>query len=257
MNYIESDMSENGVATVTINRPSKKNALNKALIEELVSTLQVHDQNEKVRVHVVTGSQGNFAAGADINELMDETAQALQLEKNEALDRRAIASLKKPIVAAVEGAAFGGGCEIALMCDIIVCSTTATFCLPEINVGTLPGAGGTQRLCQIAGKYKAMELCLTGRKFGAEEAMDLGIVSTIADAGHALEVATELAALIASKSTYAAQLVKKSVNFAHLSSIAAGLEYEEALFYQSLGSDSLREGTSAFIERRSPNFSNL
>lgn len=243
----------NGVGTLTFNRPKALNALNRLMMEEVYSTIKAWEKNAEVRAIVITGSSKAFAAGADIKEMVDvEHLDALS--ENFLNDWNCIAECSKPTVAAVSGYALGGGCEVAMMCDIILASETAQFGQPEIRIGTLPGLGGTQRLTRLIGKSKAMDLCLTGRLMGVEEAERSGLVARQVDSERLLDEAQKIAEDIASYSATAVQLARESVQAAWESSLQQGLLLERRYFYSLFGSTDQLEGMRAFSEKRDPDF---
>lgn len=243
----------NGVGTLTFNRPKALNALNRLMMEEVYSTIKAWEKNAEVRAIVITGSSKAFAAGADIKEMVDvEHLDALS--ENFLNDWNCIAECSKPTVAAVSGYALGGGCEVAMMCDIILASETAQFGQPEIRIGTLPGLGGTQRLTRLIGKSKAMDLCLTGRLMEVEEAERSGLVARQVDSERLLDEAQKVAEDIASYSATAVQLARESVQAAWESSLQQGLLLERRYFYSLFGSTDQLEGMRAFSEKRDPDF---
>jgi enoyl-CoA hydratase/carnithine racemase len=240
------------IALVRLNRPEALNALSDGLLARLGAELQTLDRDPAVRVIVLAGNGRAFAAGADINELAVATSSAWVLEDP---FRRweAIRRIQTPIVAAVHGFALGGGCELALTCDLVIASRDARFGQPEINIGLIPGAGGTQRLTRATGKAVAMDVCLTGRFLTAEEALACGIVSRIVD-GDVVEEALAVAAKIAQRSPVAVRLAKRAVLAAFETSLEAGLEVERIAFLAALASEDAKEGTLAFLEKRTPQF---
>lgn len=237
------------IGIATLNRPTVLNALNHELMTELVAALAEFDADESVRAIVITGSERAFAAGADIKEMCDETTVSMMLKDRLATWDK-IKEIKKPIIAAVSGFALGGGCELSMMCDIIIASETAQFGQPEINIGVIPGAGGTQRLTHVLGKYKAMELVLTGRPFTAKEAHELGLVNKVVPVELYLEEAKNLAKEIAAKSPIAVRLAKESVLKAFDGTLAEGLNFERKNFYMLFSSEDQKEGMKAFLEKR-------
>jgi len=242
------------VALVELNRPKELNALNRQLMEELRDSLLQLDRNDKVRVVILTGNEQAFAAGADIKQMADKTAvEMLVTDQFSAWDQ--IRKIKKPIIAAVSGFALGGGCELAMACDIIIASETAKFGQPEIKLGTIPGAGGTQRLTRAIGKSKAMELILTGRFLSAEEAHFYGLVSKVVPVEMYLLEALTLAGEIAALSPVAVQLAKEAVNRSFETQLDEGLAFERKNFYLTFASADQKEGMKAFIEKRKPSYS--
>jgi enoyl-CoA hydratase len=242
-------IKEPGYALIQFNRPEVLNAINMKLMEELVSTLEELDKDSDVRCIVITGSEKAFAAGADIKEMADASAiEMLQRDQFARWDR--IRKIKKPIIAAVSGFALGGGCELAMTCDIIIASESAKFGQPEINLGVIPGAGGTQRLTRAVGKYKAMEMVLTGSMITAEEAKQWGLVVKVVPNEYLLEEAKNLATMIASKPPVAVRLGKEAIMKSFDTTIEGGLEFERKNFYMLFASDDQKEGMKAFMEKR-------
>jgi enoyl-CoA hydratase len=239
------------IATVRFNRPKVLNALNPALIGELVAALQALDRDEEVRAMVLTGNERAFAAGADIGEMVDSSVVD-QLHRDQFATWDKIRKIKKPLIAAVSGWALGGGNETAMMCDLIVASETARFGQPEINIGVMPGAGGTQRLAQALGKVRAMEVVLTGRPITAEEALRAGLINRIAPVETYLEEAQALAREIAAKPPVAVQLAKQAVNAVFDAYLDHGLMTERRNFYLLFATADRREGMQAFLEKRKP-----
>lgn len=253
MNYNTLLVTKNdaGFATVRINRPEVLNALNREVMDELVSALETLDGDDAVKCIIITGNEKAFAAGADIKEMADATAvDMLVRDQLSKWDR--IRKIKKPLIAAVSGFALGGGCELTMLCDIIIASETATFGQPEINIGVMPGAGGTQRLTRAVGKYRAMEMVLTGTFIKAEEAKQAGLVNKIVPVEMLMTEAEETAALIASKPPVALKMAKESVLKAFDTTIETGLEFERKNFYLLFSTEDQREGMKAFVEKRKP-----
>jgi enoyl-CoA hydratase len=239
------------VATVQLNRPKVLNALNIELMTELVDCLEALDLDAGVRAIVLTGSERAFAAGADIKEMADATAvEMLTRDQFARWDR--IRKIKKPIIAAVSGFALGGGCELMMHCDIIIASETARIGQPEILIGVMPGAGGTQRLTRAVGKGLAMEMILTGRQINADEALSAGLVNKVVPPEFYLEEAQKLAHEIADKPPVAVRLAKEAILKSFDTTIEMGLEYERKNFYLLFATEDMREGMSAFIEKRKP-----
>ncbi|KAI0080474.1 enoyl-CoA hydratase [Panus rudis PR-1116 ss-1] len=242
-----------GVGLIQLNRPKALNALSSPLFKELNEAAAELDADEHIGALVLTGSERAFAAGADIKEMKDKTFA--EVYQNKFLENWGqISSLRKPIIAAVSGYALGGGCELALMCDIILASPTAVFGQPEINLGVIPGGGGTQRLIHAIGKSRTMELVLTGRNFSAVEAETWGIVSRVVPEGEGkvVEEAVHLAKTIASKGKLAVQAGKEAVNAAYEMTLAEGLRFERRLFHGLFATKDQKEGMSAFAEKRKP-----
>lgn len=245
--------AEGPVGRIQLNRPQALNALNSQLMAEVVDALQRFEQDPDVRCLVIHGDERAFAAGADIKEMADQSAIDMYRQDSISL-WDAVARVKKPIIAAVSGVALGGGCELAMACDIIVASETARFGQPEINIGTLPGAGGTQRLTRAVGKSLAMEVILAGRMLTAEEARAAGLVSRVVPREFYLSEAQKLAREIAARSPVAVQLAKEAVLQAFETSLAGGIQLERRLFYMSFASEDQKEGMRAFVEKRRPEF---
>lgn len=243
--------TEHGYALVQLNRPEVLNALNIALMAELVETLEALDGNDQVRCIILTGNEMAFAAGADIKEMANATAVEMVLRDQFARWDR-IRRIKKPLIAAVSGFALGGGCELAMACDIIIASETARFGQPEISIGVMPGAGGTQRLTRAIGKARAMEMVLTGRPMSAHEAFEAGLLTKIVPKEMLLGEAKRIAAEIAAKPPIAVRLAKESVLKAFDASLEDGLEFERKNFYLLFASDDQKEGMLAFTEKRKP-----
>ncbi len=242
---------QDGYAIVQFNRPDVLNALNMKLMEEVVGALESLDKEQDVRCVILTGNEKAFAAGADIKEMADTSAiEMLTRDQFARWDR--IRKIKKPIIAAVSGFALGGGCELAMTCDMVVASETAKFGQPEINIGVMPGAGGTQRLTRAVGKVKAMEMVLTGRMISAEEALRWGLINKVVPVEYYLEEAKNWAREIASKPSVAVRLAKESVLKAFDTTIEGGLEFERKNFYLLFASDDQKEGMKAFGEKRKP-----
>jgi enoyl-CoA hydratase len=242
------------IATVQINRPDVLNALNEEVLDELVKELTALDDDDAIRCIVLTGNERAFAAGADIKENF-VTATPISMLKQDLTTRwEAIRRIRTPIVAAVSGYALGGGCELAMICDIIVASETAQFGQPEINLGIIPGAGGTQRLTRTAGKYRANELILTGRRIKADEAKAIGLAAQVYPAASWLDDAKALARTIAEKPPVAARLATEAVDLAWNSTLDAGLEFERKAFYLLFATEDKKEGVDAFVNKRKATF---
>ena len=240
---------ETPITTIQLNRPEVLNALNNELMRELTSALERLDSEEAVHCIVITGNEKAFAAGADIKEMADAgTVEMLTIDNFSVWDK--IRKIKKPLIAAVSGFALGGGCELAMMCDMIVASETAMFGQPEINIGLMPGAGGTQRLTRNVGKYKAMEMVLTGEMINAREALRLGAVNRLVPVELYLEEAKKLAKVVASKPQLAVKLAKESVLRSFELPLNEGLQFERKNFYMLFSSEDQKEGVRAFVEKR-------
>lgn len=236
---------------ITINRPQALNALNHALMSELMDALDAFDHAEAIGAMVITGSEKAFAAGADIKEMADKSALQMSREDHIAVFGR-IRAIRKPVIAAVSGWALGGGCELALSCDMIVASDTAKFGLPEITLGVIPGAGGTQRLVRAVGKAFAMEMILNDRKINAQEALHFGLVNRVVPAGEYLNEALKLAEEIAARAPLAIRAAKRAINHSYESFLKDGLDEEKQIFYNLFNSVDQKEGMSAFAEKRKP-----
>ena len=241
------------VGLITLHRPDTLNALNSALVTELGQALDGFEADAKVGCIVITGSEKAFAAGADIKEMQAKTY--MEAYKEDFIgDWDRVARCRKPVIAAVAGYALGGGCELALMCDFVLAADTAVFGQPEINLGVMPGAGGTQRLTRIVGKSKAMEMCLTGRQMDAEEAERSGLASRVVPANELVDEAMKTAEKIAGLSKPAVMMAKESVNRAYETTLAEGVRFERRLFQAMFASDDQKEGMQAFIEKRKAKF---
>lgn len=244
---------EKHIALITLNRPAELNALNLQLMEELRDALQELDQLEEVRVIIITGNEKAFAAGADIKQMAGKTAiDMLKVDQFSTWDQ--IRKIRKPLIAAVSGFALGGGCELAMTCDMIVASETARFGQPEIRIGVMPGAGGTQRLTRAVGKARAMEMVLTGKFISAEEALSAGLINRVVPVEMYLAEAISLARDIAAMSPVAARLAKESVNRAFETHLDEGLHFERKNFYLTFASEDQKEGMQAFVDKRTPEF---
>ena len=244
------------VGLVTLNRPKALNALNSALMAELREALDGFEADDAIGAIVVTGSEKAFAAGADIKEMKDRGFVDVYLSDFITRDWERLAQCRKPTIAAVAGYALGGGCEVAMMCDIIIAADTARFGQPEIALGTLPGAGGTQRLTRAIGKAKAMEMVLTGRMMDAAEAERSGLVARVVPAAELIGEAMKLAEKIAGLSRPAVVLAKEAVNRAFETGLTEGLRVERRLFHASFATADQKEGMAAFAEKRPPVFKN-
>ena len=241
------------VGLAQLNRPDARNALSPELMEELAAMCERWDEDPGIRCIVIAGSDEWFAAGADIKAMADRTfAETLTSPTARFWPR--LAAVRTPLVAAVSGYALGGGCELALACDMIVASETAEFGQPEILLGIIPGGGGTQRLARVMGKQRAMELVLTGRRIGAEEAQRLGIVNSVASKREWLDAALELAGVVASRPPLAVRLGKQAVLAAEETSLSAGLDQERRLYELAMATEDRVEGMTAFLEKRRPEF---
>jgi enoyl-CoA hydratase len=243
------------VGLITLNRPHALNALNTQLISELNRALDAFEANPSIGCIVVTGSEKAFAAGVDIKEMQAKTfVEAYGSDFVAPFDR--IGHCRKPVIAAVAGYALGGGCELAMSCDIIIAADNAVFGQPEINLGIMPGAGGTQRMPRSIGKAKAMDLCLTGRRMYAEEAERSGLVSRVVPADCLQDEAMNVADKIANLSQHAVMMIKEAINRGFATSLAEGMRFERGQFYSLFATEDQKEGMAAFIEKRKPEFRN-
>ncbi len=239
------------VGFITLNRPQAMNALNNQLLRELMDALETFDKNEAVGAMVITGNEKAFAAGADIKELADKSIQQIIDRDHVAVFGR-IRTIQKPVIAAVSGWALGGGCEIALSCDMIIASESAKFGQPEINIGVIPGAGGTQRLTHTVGKAIAMEMILNDRRLSAQEAYQFGLVNRVVPLESYLAEALKLAEEIASRAPIAVRVAKKMINQAFEQILSEGLAEEKREFYNLFATEDQKEGMRAFVEKRKP-----
>jgi enoyl-CoA hydratase len=241
------------ISLIRLNRPKELNALNLGLMLEIKEALKILDEEEDTRVIIITGNERAFAAGADIKQMAGKNAiDMLKIDQFSTWDQ--IRKTKKPIIAAVSGFCLGGGCELAMICDMIVASETAKFGQPEINIGVMPGAGGTQRLTRIVGKAKAMEMVLTGAFISAEEAEKVGLVNKVVPVELYLEEAFKLASSIAEKSPIAVQMAKESVLKAYEMPLQEALFFERKNFYMLFATEDQKEGMAAFVEKRKADF---
>lgn len=242
------------VGLITLNRPDALNALSDEMVRELGLAFDDLEADRAIGAIVLTGSEKAFAAGADIKEMQGKSWPDTFTDDFITDGWERIAQCRKPVIAAVAGFALGGGCEIAMMCDFILAAEGAKFGQPEITIGVCPGAGGSQRLTRLVGKSKAMEMCLTGRLMGAEEAERSGLVSRILPAADLVEEALKTAARIASMSRPASMMVKDVVNRAYETTLSEGIRYERRMFQAAFGTPDQREGMAAFVEKRKPDF---
>ncbi|MFJ2463142.1 enoyl-CoA hydratase [Pseudomonas sp. NPDC087615] len=241
------------VGLITLNRPQALNALNAQLVSEVNHALDGLEADANIGCIVLTGSKKAFAAGADIKEMAELTYPQIYMDDLFS-DSDRVANRRKPIIAAVNGFALGGGCELALMCDFILAGDNAKFGQPEINLGVLPGMGGTQRLTHAVGKAKAMEMCLSGRLIDAVEAERCGIVARIVPSDELLDEALKVAAVIASKSLPIAMMIKESVNRAFEVNLTEGVRFERRVFHAAFATQDQKEGMAAFVAKRPPEF---
>jgi len=250
---IIAETKEGGVALITLHRPDALNALNSALIDELGAAVDALEADDAIGCIVVTGSEKAFAAGADIKEMQAKSYMDAYMENFISKWER-ITTCRKPVIAAVNGFALGGGCELAMMCDFIIAGDKAKFGQPEIKLGILPGAGGSQRLTRFVGKSKAMEMCLTGRMMDAEEAERAGLASRVVPADELLEDALKTAAAIAGMGRPATYMVKESVNRSYETTMAEGILFERRTFHAAFATEDQKEGMAAFAEKRKANW---
>lgn len=239
------------VGLITLNRPQAMNALNNQLMRELMDALEMFDKSDAVGAMVITGNEKSFAAGADIKEMADKSIEQMMDRDHVAVFGR-IRTIRKPVIAAVSGWALGGGCEIALSCDMIIASESARFGQPEVNIGVIPGAGGTQRLTHAVGKAIAMEIILNDRRLTAQEAYQFGMVNRVVPVDRYLEEALKLAEDIASRAPVAVRAAKKMVNQAFERTLSEGLAAEKQEFYNLFATQDQKEGMQAFLEKRKP-----
>ena len=247
---------EGSIVTITFNRPEALNALCAALIEELAAALDAFEADDSIGAIVLTGSDKAFAAGADIKEMSGRSYMDVYLSDFITVGWERVSTVRKPIIAAVAGYALGGGCEMAMMCDYIIAADTARFGQPEITIGAIPGAGGTQRLPRFVGKAKAMDMCLTGRMMDADEAERSGLVSRVVPADELLDEAVKSASKVAAMSRPIAMMVKESVNRAYETTLAEGVLFERRTFHSVFATEDQKEGMQAFVEKRKPDFKN-
>ena len=243
------------MAVITLNRPKALNALCNGLMSELSNALKSYESDHSIAAIVITGSEKAFAAGADIKEMQPNTYSHC-IMNNFLNDWTQVAKCQKPIIAAVNGYALGGGCELAMMCDIIYAGDKAKFGQPDIALGTIPGAGGTQRLTRVVGKSKAMEMCLTGNMINAQEAEKMGLISKVVPADKLVEEAVKLGEQIGTHSGLIVQLCKESLNTAYETTLQEGLKYERRTFHATFSTEDRKEGMTAFVEKRAAKFSN-
>ncbi|MDG6910519.1 MAG: enoyl-CoA hydratase/isomerase family protein [Nitrososphaerota archaeon] len=255
MNYETVVVSKEGrVGVITLNRPQALNALSTKMVSELISALDAFEKDEEVRAVVIAGNDRAFSAGADIKEMADMTAVQMVMGEHFFPLWDKVGHYPKPTVGAITSFALGGGLELAMSLDILVASETAQLGQPEINIGVIPGGGGTQRLTRAVGKSKAMEMILSDRRIGAEEAKTLGLVSRVVPKEACVEEAKKVAAEIAGKSPVAVKLAKMAVNKAFEMGLSDGLDFERELFYMLFASEDAKEGMHAFMEKRKPEF---
>jgi enoyl-CoA hydratase len=250
MNYENILVEQRGAVTlITLNRPKALNALNTAVLVELIAAFAAFDSDDSQRCAVLTGSERAFAAGADIKEMQDQGVASMYAS-NFFQGWEKVTATRKPWIAAVAGYALGGGCEVAMMADFIIAADTAQFGQPEIKLGVTPGMGGSQRLTRAVGKAKAMEMCLTGRNMGAEEAERSGLVAKVVPADRLIDEALATAEKIAAMAPLAAMATKEQVNAAFEMSLAQGIVFERRLFHGLFGTEDQKEGMAAFVDKR-------
>ncbi len=246
--------SDGGVGIITLNRPDALNAFNNQLMDEVTDAIRKFEADDAIGCLILTGSEKAFAAGADIKEMASKNYMDVFKEEFITANWEEATRTRKPVIAAVNGYALGGGCELALMCDFIIAGDNAKFGQPEISIGAMPGAGGTQRLARFIGKSKAMEMCLTGRMMDVEEAERCGLVSRIVPKGELREEAIRVAKQIAGFSRPIVMLTKESVNRAYETTLSEGVRFERRVFHSVFGTEDQKEGMAAFIEKRKPAF---
>ncbi len=248
--------TDDGVGLLTLNRPDALNAFNSQLMDEVTDALRKFEADDGVGCIVITGSEKAFAAGADIKEMAEKTYMEVFREDFITANWEEVTRCRKPVIAAVSGYALGGGCELAMMCDFILAADNAKFGQPEITIGAMPGAGGTQRMARFIGKAKAMEMCLTGRMMDAEEAERCGLVSRIVPKGELREEAMRVAKQIAGLSRPIVMMTKEAVDRAFEATLSEGVRFERRLFHSVFATEDQKEGMAAFVEKRKPSFKN-
>jgi enoyl-CoA hydratase len=244
------------VGLITLHRPKALNALCTPLIQEVGKALDDFEADEDIGCIVLTGSEKAFAAGADIKEMAGKSYMDVYLEDFITNGWERVTVCRKPVIAAVSGFALGGGCEMAMMCDFIIAADNAKFGQPEITIGTIPGAGGTQRLTRYVGKSKAMEMCLTGRQMGAEEAERVGLVSRIVPLSELVDEAVKTAQRISTMSRPVVMMAKECINRAYETTLAEGIRFERRAFHSTFATEDQKEGMAAFVDKRQPSFKN-
>ena len=255
MSYELIKVEEKGrVGVITLNRPKQLNALSPQLMQELGAALQAYDAHEGIGAIVITGSEKAFAAGADIAAMKDYSYMDAYMADYVTRDWEHLRRIRKPVIAAVAGYALGGGNELAMMCDIVIAAENARFGQPEVNLGVMPGAGGTQRLPRAVGKAKAMDICLTARMMDAQEAERAGLVSRVVPLDKLMDEALAVADKIASYSLPVVMMIKESINRAYESTLAEGVLFERRLFHSQFALADQKEGMAAFLEKRKPTF---
>lgn len=255
MNYENIIVSTNGnVGVITINRPKVLNALSSAVMDEMSKALDNFEADDEIGAIVITGNEKSFAAGADISQMKDNTFADAYLQNFITRNWERVTTCRKPTIAAVAGYALGGGCELAMMCDMIIAADNAQFGQPEINLGIIPGAGGTQRLTHAIGKSKSMDMCLTGRRMGAEEAERSGLASRVVPVDEMLDTAISIGQSIANQSRLAVAATKEAVNKSFETTLREGVLFERRMFHALFGTNDQKEGMTAFVEKRKPNW---
>ncbi len=252
LQFIETSI-EDGIGFITLNRPKQLNALNRQMVSEIVSAMEAFDRNPQVKIILLSGKGKAFSAGADIDEMANDNPISMEL-MNQFADWDRLSLIKKPIVGAVKGFVLGGGFELALSCDLLIAASDVQFSFPEVNLGVMPGAGGTQRLTKLVGKTKALEWILTAEKINADTALKYGIINKIVASELLMEEAVEFAKKIAVQPPLAVRMIKESVNKAVDYSLYEGMQYERKNLYILFASEDQKEGMKAFVEKRKPNF---
>ena len=242
------------VLLITLNRPEALNALNRKLMDEMTAVLDKSEVDDSVGVVVITGSAKAFAAGADIKDMQSRSYMDVYKEDFITANWERVTRCRKPVIAAVAGFALGGGCELAMMCDFIIAADTAKFGQPEINLGVMPGAGGSQRLTRFVGKSKSMDMNLTGRMMDAVEAERSGLVSRVVPAAELIDKAIEIANVVAAKSRPSVMMTKEAVNRSYEVTLSEGVRFERRVFHSLFATEDQKEGMNAFVEKRKPNF---
>ncbi|MEK4245815.1 enoyl-CoA hydratase-related protein [Psychrobacillus sp. FSL K6-2684] len=250
--FIETRM-KNQVGIIELNRPERLNSLNRKMVSEILEALLAFESHEDIRVIVLTGNGKAFSAGADIEEMMGDNPISLEL-LDQFSDWDRLATIKKPIIGAVKGYVFGGGFELALACDLLIAAAGTEFSFPEVGLGVMPGAGGTQRLTKLVGRTKALEWLWTGKRISANTALNNGIINKIVASELLMEESMKLATILASQPPISLRLIKDSVNKAIDYSLHEGMQYERKNFYLLFGTEDQKEGMSAFVEKRKPNY---
>ena len=246
--------TEGPVGVITLNRPKALNALNGQLMDELTAALNAFEADPFVRCIILTGSEKAFAAGADITEMASKGYMDVYKEDFITRNWEQVTRIRKPVIAAVAGYALGGGCELAMMCDFIIAADTAKFGQPEINLGVMPGAGGSQRMTRYVGKSKSMDMCLTGRMMDATEAERSGLVSRVVPAADLMAETLKIAQKIAEMSLPAVMMIKEAVNRAYETTLSEGVRFERRVFHSLFATEDQKEGMKAFVEKRKPEF---